>query len=157
MTAEMLKAPSVKAVPSPIGASRATFAADEIRLSQSSVSFNKVDRATGKAYTYDDLVTSMREKGWQGDPVDLVRMPDGKLTSMDNTRITAAREARIGVQGVERSYGEALTPEIQNARGWSDYNTWGEAITARINNQSKSFSTANPYGSPHSPRIKGKQ
>ena len=118
-------------------------------------SFKQIDRVTGQSYTYDDLVSSMRTNGWKGDPVDVVRMPDGILTSMDNTRITAAREAGIGVQGTERSFGEALTPEIQNARGWGNYSTWGEAITARINNQSKSFSTANPYGSFQSPRIKG--
>lgn len=140
----------------PSGANSGTFAANEIRLSQNSVSFNKVDRVTGQSYTYDDLVTSMRSNGWKGDPVDVVRMPDGKLTSMDNTRITAAREAGIDVRATVRSFDEVLTPEMQNARGWGNYSTWGEAITARINNQSKSFSTANPYGSVQSPRIKGK-
>ncbi len=97
----------------------------------------------------------MRSNGWKGDAVDVVRMPDGKLTSMDNTRITAAREAGIDVRATVRSFDEALTPEIQNARGWGNYSTWGEAITARINNQSTNFSTANPYGSLQSPRIKG--
>lgn len=135
--------------------SAANLSAYEIRFSQNSVSFNKIDRVTGQSYTYDDLVSSMRTNGWKGDPVDLVRMPDGILTSMDNTRITAAREASIGVQGTLRGYGEVLTPAMQNARGWSSYSTWGEAITARINNQSKGFSTANPYGSLQSPRIKG--
>jgi LysM repeat protein len=135
--------------------SAANLSAYKIRFSQNSVSFNKIDRATGQPYTYDDLVSSMRTNGWKGDPVDLVRMPDGILTSMDNTRITAAREAGIGVQGTLRGYGEVLTPAMQNARGWSSYSTWGEAITARISNQSKGFSTANPYGSLQSPRIKG--
>jgi hypothetical protein len=108
-----------------------------------------VDRAPGQSFTYDDLLTSMINNGWQGELADLVRMPHGKLTSMNNTRITADREAKIGFQGVEFSYGEALTPEIQNARGWSDCNTWRQAITAGINNQSKIFSakihTAPPF------------
>jgi hypothetical protein len=133
-----------------------TFAANEIRLSQNSVSFNKIDRVTGQSYTYDDLVASMRLNGWKGDPVDVVRMPDSKLTSMDNTRITAAREAGIDVRATVRSFDEPLTPEIQKARGWNNYSTWGEAITGRINNQSKSFGAGNPYGSFQSPRIKGK-
>lgn len=44
----------------------------------------------------------MRTNGWKGDPVDVVKMPDGKLTSMDNTRIAAAREAGIDVKAGER-------------------------------------------------------
>ena len=80
---------------------------------------------TGQSYTYDDLVASMRSNGWKGDAVDVVRMPDGKLTSMDNTRITAAREAGIDVRATVRSFDEVLTPEMKNARGWGNYSTWG--------------------------------
>ena len=45
---------------------------------------------------------SMKSDGWKGDPVDVVRMPDGKLTSIDNTRIAAAREAGIDVKATVR-------------------------------------------------------
>ena len=131
------------------------IAADEIRFSQKSVSFNETDRVTKQSYTYDDLVASMKLNGWKGDTVDVVRMPDGELTSMDNTRISAAREAGIEVQATVRSFDEALTPEIQNARGWGKSSTWGEAITARINNQSNGFSITNPYGTLQGPRVKG--
>ena len=134
----------------------ANIAANEIRFSQNSVFYNKVDRATGQPFTYDELVASMRTNGWKGDPVDVVRMPDGLLTSMDNTRITAAREAGIDVRATLQSFDEALTSETQNARGWSNYSTWGEAITGRINNQSRNFGAANPYGASQPPRIKGK-
>jgi uncharacterized Zn-binding protein involved in type VI secretion len=105
--------------------------AEDIRFSQKSVSYNKVDRATGKSYTYDDLVESMRSNGWKGDPVDVIKMPDGKLTSMDNTRIAAAREAGVEVQARVRSYDEPLTLETQEARGWQS------------------------HGSPNPPRISG--
>ncbi|QXI40112.1 hypothetical protein [Pseudomonas xantholysinigenes] len=64
----------------------ATYAADDIRFSQNSVSFNKTDRVSGTNYTYDDLVQSMKTNGWKGDPVDVLKMHDGKLTSMENTR-----------------------------------------------------------------------
>ncbi|THB82430.1 hypothetical protein E1N66_21030, partial [Pantoea allii] len=70
-----------------------SFDANEIRFSQNTVSYNKTDRDTGVKYTYDDLVSSMKKDGWKGDPVDVIKMPDGKMTSMDNTRISAAREA----------------------------------------------------------------
>ncbi|MDY7574612.1 RHS repeat-associated core domain-containing protein [Actimicrobium sp. CCI2.3] len=132
------------------------FPANEIRFSQNSVSFNKKDRITGQVYSYDDLVASMKLNGWKGDPVDVVRMPDGKLTSMDNTRIAAAREAGIDVQAKVREFNEKLTPEMQNARGWNKYSSWGEAIVARINSQSKNFGVINPYGSLQLPNIKGK-
>ena len=38
-------------------------------------------------------------------------MPDGKLTSMDNTRIVAAREAGIDVQANVSAYDSKLTKD----------------------------------------------
>ncbi|WP_141243305.1 hypothetical protein [Bordetella genomosp. 1] len=136
---------------------RAALDPNEVRLSQNTVSNNRVDRLTGERYTYDDLVDSMRTKGWQGEPVDVVRMPDGKLTSMDNTRITAAREAGIDVQATMRDYNEPLTRVMQTERNWQQYDTWGEAISGRIGNQSGGFGKANPYGSYETPRITGRK
>jgi filamentous hemagglutinin len=74
---------------------------------------------------------------------------------MDNTRIAAAREAGIDVQARVRGYSDPLTPEIQQARGWKNYNSWGEAITGRINKQSGGFGTNSPQGSTQPPRISG--
>lgn len=54
----------------------------------------------------------MRANGWKGDPVDpvdVVKIPDGKLTSMDNTRIAAAREAGIDVKASVRGFDDPLT------------------------------------------------
>lgn len=99
----------------------------------------------------------MKNNGWKGDPVDVVKMPDGKITSMDNTRITAAREAGIDVKATIHNFNEKLTPEIQKARGWEQYNTWGEAIQGRINNQSGGFGKQKPNGSIKSPKIEGKK
>ena len=134
----------------------ASLNANEVRLSQKTVSYNKIDRATGNSYTYDDLVNSMRTNGWKGDPVDVVRMPDGKLTSMDNTRITAAREAGVDVQAQIRNFDEQLSRQMQIDRNWQSYDTWGEALTARIQAQGNKFSNANPYGATQSPRVTGK-
>ena len=132
-----------------------TLKADDIRFSQNTVSYTKKDRSTGEKYTYDDLVSSMKRDGWKGDPVDVVKMPDGKVTSMDNTRIRAAREAGIDVKANVRAFDEPLTPEIKEARGWGKYNTWGEAITGRINKQSGGFSDKNPLGSSGDPKLTG--
>ena len=132
------------------------FDAYEIRLSQKTVTYNKTDKLTQESYTYADLVKSMRVNGWRGDRVDVVKMPDGKLTSMDNTRIAAAREAGIKVQARIRDYNEPLTTKMRKDRGWQDYRTWGEAITARIHRQGAAFRSDNPYGATQSPRITGK-
>jgi len=135
---------------------RASLDPNEVRFSQNSVSYAKRDRLTGERYTYDDLVDSMRTHGWQGDPVDVVRMPDGRLTSMDNTRIAAAREAGIDVQATIRGFDEPVSPQMILDRGWADNTTWGKALTSRIQNQSGGFGASNPYGSLDLPRITGK-
>ncbi|AQT94344.1 hypothetical protein B1R45_14065 [Pseudomonas azotoformans] len=51
----------------------------------------------------------MKSNGWKGDPVDVVRMPDGKLSSIDNTRIAAAREAGIDVKATVRGFDDLLS------------------------------------------------
>lgn len=52
----------------------------------------------------------MRRDGWQGDPVDVVNMPDGAPTSMDNRRLLAAREAGIPIEANVRNASDPLTP-----------------------------------------------
>ena len=54
-----------------------------IRFSQSSVN------------GADSIQSSMISNGWKGDAIDVVNMPDGKLTTIDNTRVIAARGAGI--------------------------------------------------------------
>ena len=50
----------------------------------------------GKDYTFDTLIESMKKDGWKGDPIDVVNMSDGAPTSLDNTRVLAARQAGRG-------------------------------------------------------------
>ncbi|WMY91014.1 hypothetical protein [Snodgrassella communis] len=98
--------------------------------------------------------------GWKGDPVDVIKMPDGKFTSMDNTRIAAAREAGIDIKANVRNFDDKLSPtevnRFSDPRKGFVPTTWGEAITGRINKQSGGFSKNNPYGSSTPPRINGK-
>lgn len=42
----------------------------------------------------------MKLNGWKGDPIDVVRMADGKLTTIDNTRVLAASRAGVKVEAV---------------------------------------------------------
>lgn len=137
-----------------------TINANEVRFSQNTVSYGKTERSTQTKYTYDDLVDSMKKGGWQGEPVDVVKMPDGKVTSMDNTRISAARDAGIEVQANVRNFDDKLsaaeTARFSEPKKGFIPKTWGEAITGRIDKQSGGFSVNNPYGSNESPRITGK-
>nr|WP_275266725.1 VENN motif pre-toxin domain-containing protein [Pantoea ananatis] len=133
-----------------------SFDANDIRFSQNTVSYNKTEQSNGMKYTYDDLVSSMKKDGWKGEPVDVIKMPDGKVTSMDNTRIRAAREAGIKVQANLRDFDEALPKDMVDSGRFGLAKTWGEAITGRINNQSGGFSKNNPNGSAEFPRVTGK-
>lgn len=80
------------------------------------------------------IIESMKQNGWIGDPINVVRMPDGKLTSIDNTRLLAASEAGIDVQAVVRNFDDPLPKELierfTTKKGTPK--TWGEALELRI-------------------------
>jgi hypothetical protein len=109
----------------------------EIRFSQSSV--------TGVA----EIEASMRANGWQGPPIDVVRMPDGKLTAIDNTRVLAASRAGIDVQAVVHPFDEPLpTSQIERfttKKGVPE--TWGDAVKLRLGKQSAAYRGLYPFGS----------
>ncbi|WP_240522778.1 hypothetical protein, partial [Bacillus pseudomycoides] len=109
----------------------------EIRFSQTSVNGS------------EELIASMKANGWKGDPIDVVKMPDGKLTTIDNTRVAAAREVGIEVQATIRNYSDPL-PADMVARFTTPKGTpktWGEALDLRIQKQKASFRNNNPMGS----------
>ncbi len=66
----------------------ASISPNEIRFSQSSV--NGVN----------EITKSMETNGWVGEPVDVVKMSDGQLTTVDNTRVLAANNAGINVESI---------------------------------------------------------
>ncbi len=113
--------------------------ASEIRFSQRSVN--------GAA----EIEASMRANGWVGDAIDVVRMPDGALTSLDNTRLLAANRAGIDVQANVHAF-DALIPESMAGRFLSRSGaaptTWGEAISNRIAGQGAMYRNRYPSGSP---------
>ncbi|MBM7689215.1 pre-toxin TG domain-containing protein [Enterococcus ureilyticus] len=109
----------------------------EIRFSQTSVNGS------------DEIIASMKANGWKGDPIDVVRMPDGSLTTLDNTRVAAAREVGIDVQATVRNYDDLLPPDMvarfTTPKGVPK--TWGEATDLRIGKQKASFRNNNPMES----------
>ena len=114
-----------------------TINPNEIRFSQSSVNGSS------------DIAESMRNEGWVGEPIDVVKMPDGNYTAVDNTRVAAAREAGIDVQANVHAYDEALPSKYINrfTTKKGTPTTWGEAINLRIGKQNAAFRGENPYGS----------
>jgi hypothetical protein len=132
------------------GFGRTSLNAGDVRFSQEWVSSKTRD-----GIPLPDLTKNMRNNGWRGDPIDVVRMPDGGLTSVDNRRLVAAREAGIRVEANVRGFDDPLTPQESrrlSSRG-SVPKTWGEAVTLRIQRQPNGFPAASPYGSHVVPRI----
>ena len=129
----------------------------EVSFSQATVSYQKKD----KSYNYDTMVEDMRKNGWNGPPVDVVNMPDNAPTSMDNTRILAARNAGIKVDAIVHNYSDRLSyNEIKRFKVGTTYpKTWGEAIELRVKRQSemsgvdKNWSTKFPHGSLYDPKV----
>lgn len=91
----------------------------------------------------------MKANGWKGDPIDVVRVADGSLTTLDNTRVAAARKVGIDVQATIRNYDDLLPPDMiarfTTPKGVPK--TWGEATDLRIGKQKASFRNNNPMGS----------
>ena len=139
----------------------------EVRHSQDTISFHKIDRKTQEKFTYDDIKESMSKEGWKGEAVDVIKMPDGKLTSIDNSRVSAAKEVGISIKANVRNYDEKLSSEVldskrfikRGTKGETPENptTWGEAIDNRIANQSAHFrSKEGGLGSHDLPRVTGR-
>lgn len=91
----------------------------------------------------------MVASGWKGDAIDVVNMPDGKLTTIENTRVVAARGAGIDVTARVHQHTDPLPDEFIDrftTRSGTP-STWGDAVQLRIGKQKSSFRTENPYGS----------
>lgn len=117
---------------------------NDIRFSQSSVNGST------------EIVESMKKNGWVGDPIDVVRMPDNIYTTIDNTKVVAARQAGIDVQANIHAYDELLPAEyierFTTKKGVPA--TWGDAIKLRIGKQNSTFRNNNPFGSYNMNNIK---
>ena len=121
------------------GEAPALVNASNIRFSQSSVN------GVGK------IVESMAKNGWVGEPVTVVRMSDGKLTTIDNTRVLAAALTNTKVQANIVDAAKAISESQASrfvARNGELPSSWGEALSNRIQSQSSAFKNANPNGSP---------
>lgn len=139
---------------------RVSLDAEATRFTQNTVSFNKTDRLTGEKYSLDDMIESMRSEGWKGEPVDAVRMPDGGISSVDNTRVLAARDAGIPLEAHVHEPTELLAPgelERFDPTKGDPVETWGDVALNRIQGQRpRVWSESNPFGSLDRPRVTGR-
>lgn len=139
--------------------------AGELRFSQTTVSYGKYDNHGNLLYTYDDIKNWLYNDGWKKDNIiDVVIMPpDGGLTSVDNTRLRAARELGVDKKGRPikpwvrvHHPDEALDPGslerfAKNGRE-SFPTTWGEAARERVRYQN-SVQPGDEYGIEALPRV----
>jgi RHS repeat-associated protein len=79
------------------------------------------------------LRQSMSERGWDGDPVDVVRTQDG-LTTIDNTRVAVAQELELLEIPVNIHTPDELLPKDMLGR-FGSAATWGEALIHRASRQ----------------------
>lgn len=97
-----------------------------------------------------NIIDSMKKHGWNGDAIDVVKMPDGKLTTIDNTRLFAAQTVGIKAKVVIHSFNEKILDKVTKDRLTTKKGrpmTWGEAVKLRIEKQSSSYKKNNPNGS----------
>ena len=105
--------------------------------------------------TLPEIVDSMRANGWQGGPIDVVRMKDGTLIAVDNTRLAAAKLTGTPVQAMIRPFDEVF-PVVRDPKNQFFSNlltgeraeTWGEAVLNRISRQEPLWIREYPNGSP---------
>jgi len=106
--------------------------------------------------TLKALTNSMKENGFVVEPdklIDVVRMQDGSLTSLDNTRIAAADLAGVKVKARVSNFDDLLPDDADFVSRFVGRNgeipkTFGEAVENRVSNQKKVFRETYPLGSP---------
>ena len=114
--------------------------ANTVRFSQSNVK-----------KTLPDIVESMKRDGFSGDPIDVVRMQDGGLTSIDNTRVMAGSlsdtKLQLKVHEFDEPFPASRGPEhFTHKKTKQEPTTYGEAVTNRISRQNPKWKKQNPQG-----------
>jgi len=87
------------------------------------------------------LRDAMAKEGWTREPINVIRMPDGHLVSLDNRRLRAAIETGTPIRAVIHDASEELPPMYRVRHQISDPETrevvakpktWGEIIYNRL-------------------------
>jgi hypothetical protein len=132
--------------------------AREIRWSQESVSYAKSANAYRIKYDLDSMATQFKTYAEAIPAIDVVRMPDGRLTALDNSRLTVRADQGGSIKANIFSYDEIIADPKYATRFVSEGvtpETYGQAVLNRIMEQRSAFSSVYPYGSPLPPKVNG--
>jgi filamentous hemagglutinin len=132
--------------------------ASEIRWSQESVSYGKSANAYRIKYNLDSVATQFETDAGAIPAIDVVRMPDGRLTALDNSRLTVRADQGGSIRTNIFAHDEIITDPKFASRFVSEGvtpETYGQAALNRIAEQRPAFSSAYPYGSPVAPKVTG--
>lgn len=109
------------------------------------------------------VLTMMLNGNYKGFPaIDVVIMPDGEMTSLDNRRLLAAKMIKCEIEVIKHHFSDPLPKEHQNRikQAWYNNNpgepTWGSFVQYRVSEQDKhapQWSKQNEYGSYESPKV----
>jgi hypothetical protein len=106
-------------------------------------------RSAGGRGRAEVLRESMKAHGYKGDPIDVVRLEDGSLVAIDNTRPAVAAELGINVRARVRHPSEPLPGEMIGRFG--EAKTWGEALQYRTSHQDPPLPGTGASGLPRLP------
>ncbi len=122
---------------------------DTVKGAAKSINSNEIRFSQSSANGAEEIIQSMKQNGWKGDPIDVVKMRDGKLTTIDNTRVLAARNVGIDVKANIYNYDDLLPSDLvgrfTTKKGIPQ--TWGDAINLRIGKQNSLYRNTYPNGS----------
>ena len=126
----------------------------EVRFTQEWVSYNSSD----KVNTLDTTGPTVKTSTQSLPAIDVMVMPDGRLSSLDNRRLTAAQLYEAdSIKVIIHAPGDAL-PDARTVRrfAWENYQpqTWGEAAAVRIYKQGSEFRDAFRQGSTVIPTVR---
>ena len=103
----------------------------------------------------EEITQSMKMNGWEGEPIDVVCMGDGKLTAIDNIRVVAAREAgiemKVTIHDADEVLSDSFIKRFTTDKGIQEI--WEDTINLRIGKQKASFRKQHPSGFDNMERI----
>ena len=96
------------------------------------------------------IIDSMKANGWKGKPMDVVRMSDGSLTTVDNSRLLAAKIINTPIRANVHAFNDPISfaraNQIMKGAATAS-NAWGQAVAYRIADQTGKFGLIYPNGS----------
>ncbi len=140
------------------GCKKETLNPNDIQFSQETVSGFKWNKKT-KEYDHnymENMAEDMHAHGFKEEGrVDVVEMRDGSRTTVDNRRVSAAREAGVDVLANVHKFDEPLPEEHQKRNQGNKAENWEQFILDRIadSRNSEEWRSKNKYGCKTNPHI----